>query len=618
MDITQFFKKDKIVPNEKYKLITKLQRLKINGQLSMNEYEQLITFITNNGPISQMHNIGLLLKKIHCVDDMKNTITHYMTSKNDTNNIIKLIRKKSSIEFSKSQLHALNEMIQFLYDPTKLTYGLYGYAGTGKTTLITEFIYFLRNNKFIQNVALNAPTNQAVNILKCKMNKLQSDKNDNKLDFLTIHKFLKYESDFDFNGGRIFIKTKKGLFEKYNIVLIDETSMISKKILKDIAEDIKTCKKNNFIPKVICVGDPAQLSPVNESVSPIFMNSLDKTFNIDMSYTLTDIVRNNDTDINKLCNQIRKWIFKEIDSPNITSFKSSKIHFYNKKKGILDINSKWMRRYLKNINDSIILTWTNRKTIIYNNYIRKKFFKKKDLKRFEIGDKLIFTEYYKVPILDEILDVKKQYTSPKFYTSEQIIIQKIDILLKNFDKIDYNLPASKRRLQDGPALEKKYRDCIDKINSLTKRRYKMYKLTVTRMFNSNSLELEGEKQYEIYVLHETSQRILEKDRLIAQTQIKNLWEHYRGKYRRNIDNIIKYIIKPLWRRWHSIFVAPFACVDYGNARTCHKSQGSTYYNAFIDLPDILSNPNDDEARRCVYVGCTRAANGLYILLPGKI
>lgn len=49
------------------------------------------------------------------------------------------------------------------------------------------------------------------------------------------------------------------------------------------------------------------------------------------------------------------------------------------------------------------------------------------------------------------------------------------------------------------------------------------------------------------------------------------------------------------------------------AMTVHRSQGSTYENVFVDVPDIMSNPSGKwEALRCLYTACTRASQMLYL------
>lgn len=49
-----------------------------------------------------------------------------------------------------------------------------------------------------------------------------------------------------------------------------------------------------------------------------------------------------------------------------------------------------------------------------------------------------------------------------------------------------------------------------------------------------------------------------------------------------------------------------------HAITAHRSQGSTYRAAFVDVSDILANYNQSEAMRCLYVAATRASNILVL------
>ncbi len=46
--------------------------------------------------------------------------------------------------------------------------------------------------------------------------------------------------------------------------------------------------------------------------------------------------------------------------------------------------------------------------------------------------------------------------------------------------------------------------------------------------------------------------------------------------------------------------------------TCHKSQGSTFQNVFVDLKDIYKNGIQAEADRCLYVAVTRASKNVFI------
>jgi hypothetical protein len=612
MDISHFFKgKDynKTPSDYKFDFIGKIQKYKNSKKLSLHQCSQIIDYLRQGGPISLMHSINNILNKFDDLKkEIKNSIPHHMISTDDAHKLISKLSDNEDKHLSNDQKTALKKLIEFLYDPAQSTFGLFGYAGTGKTTLITELIYFLRTNKLIQNVALTAPTNQAVNVLKSKMHILKNvEKIDNKIDFITIHKLLQYENDFNVEGERVFIKTKKSLLEKYNIIIIDEVSMISKSIIETLFTDIFESREKGKIPKIIFVGDPAQLPPVNERVSPLF---LDKT-KLDNRHILTQIVRNNNSSVNNLCNELRKWVTGEINFPKIGKYKSDKVHFYHRKKNIKNHELLWGKKFLRNsyINNSIIITWTNIQSNEYNDAIRKKTFEKNTLKKYEVGDKLIFNDYYVV--YDE-----EGKINTRFHTSDQVRVTGVRIITQQFDKLSRDYPAKKKNLKESPTLESKYLACIDLINKGTTRRYKLWKLTVVKLFGFAEKKM-GKVKYDIYVLHNDSIKTIEQEKKYAITQIKNLISYYKTSHKRDFNNISNFIIKPLWRRWSKLFFEPYSDVDYGNSITCHKSQGSTHFNVFIDIDNILKNPNDDEAKRCIYVGCTRPSNEIHILMPVK-
>ena len=49
-----------------------------------------------------------------------------------------------------------------------------------------------------------------------------------------------------------------------------------------------------------------------------------------------------------------------------------------------------------------------------------------------------------------------------------------------------------------------------------------------------------------------------------------------------------------------------------HALTCHKAQGSTYKEVFVDLNDIGLNKNWQEVARLAYVAITRASDKLHV------
>lgn len=69
------------------------------------------------------------------------------------------------------------------------------------------------------------------------------------------------------------------------------------------------------------------------------------------------------------------------------------------------------------------------------------------------------------------------------------------------------------------------------------------------------------------------------------------------------------------KRWQEFWELKqrFHDVHYAYSLTIHKSQGSTFQDVFVDIPDILVNYNVLERNQLCYVAVTRAAKRLFIL-----
>ncbi len=135
-----------------------------------------------------------------------------------------------------------------------------GYAGTGKTFLIGELSHKLRKNN-VRNIAFVTYTGKASSVLKKRL--LESNAfYKNKGDFIgTIHSLI-YRPEFKYDSilrKKIIYKwVKIENLNKYNLIIIDEASMVSKKIWDDL--------KSYKIP-IIVIGDHGQLPPIGDSFS---------------------------------------------------------------------------------------------------------------------------------------------------------------------------------------------------------------------------------------------------------------------------------------------------------------------------------------------------------------
>ena len=68
------------------------------------------------------------------------------------------------------------------------------------------------------------------------------------------------------------------------------------------------------------------------------------------------------------------------------------------------------------------------------------------------------------------------------------------------------------------------------------------------------------------------------------------------------------------RDWENFwnFRQTYHDVNYAYSLTVHKSQGSTFQDVFVDVPNLMRNPKTIERNQLVYVAFTRAAKRLFI------
>lgn len=112
---------------------------------------------------------------------------------------------------------------------------LLGYAGTGKTFLISRVIESLKRRKPWLNVAMTAPTNKAVKVLRSTA--------DLDVDFLTIHQLLGLKPQINWRGEMEFVEDKSlrngPRIDQYDVLIVDEVSMLNDELFDKIVEKVK-------------------------------------------------------------------------------------------------------------------------------------------------------------------------------------------------------------------------------------------------------------------------------------------------------------------------------------------------------------------------------------------
>lgn len=186
------------------------------------------------------------------------------------------------------QIACIGNLVDFLEDRSPRTlFVLKGYAGTGKTSLISALAKSL--HVFRHKTVLMAPTGRAAKVLSSYSG----------FNAATIHKCIyKRESTKDHNS-KFILNYKKF---KNTLFIVDEASMISNELVSGnifgsgrLLEDLLDFVFGNDNCKLLLVGDTAQLPPVNTVLSP----ALDESFLISLGFKtycseLTEVVRQAD------------------------------------------------------------------------------------------------------------------------------------------------------------------------------------------------------------------------------------------------------------------------------------------------------------------------------------
>jgi hypothetical protein len=289
-----------------------------------------------------------------------------------------IINHFGSITPTADQLNALQELEMFLNNDTDI-FILQGYAGTGKTTLIAGLIDYIKQNG--KEFSVMAPTGRAAKILREKTGNgftiHKSIYNFNNLE--AINKESEDEADHSFH---YYFPINKLDSIIQHVLIVDESSMISNVESKNelftfgtnfLLNDLLTYASINTTKnKIIFIGDPAQLPPVNDNKSV----ALDSDYFIGLGLSvqkaeLKEIKRQADNLILKNATSIRNLI--ESDKRSTLKFEYDQTSFI--KTNTFDVVEQFTGLFPKpEIGDGVIISFSNHQSYHYNQSIRAKLF----------------------------------------------------------------------------------------------------------------------------------------------------------------------------------------------------------------------------------------------------
>ena len=605
--------------------------------ISSEERDDLYNISKNGTGLSQIQKLMNLLNSIQrdsketLLEFYKTQVPHMFDYYTDRLQLTPLINDifAAHQDYSPCQRLGVEQIINFL-SSTSDVFAVYGYAGTGKTTLIIHVIKYLLEHKLLKYITLCAPTHKAVNVLKDKYDFLYggiesyTDQEDNigcvgTVRFSTIHKVLKYKKKILGNGITSFSADVIPIIEN-EFIVVDESSMLNHTMIYQL---IGAIGKGT---KILFVGDPAQLPPVENAMSLLFTNLDDagqygcvkRTFlrqgepaeSVDRlmekvkairSITMETIVRNSNVTVMELFTYVRSWVLGKTRDLHLYKYRSAHVH-------ILKHTSKWYEIFISIIrnNNSYILAWTNEAVKLHNKNVRTLLFNKEKLEKYEIGEFLVFNDYY-----------KNMKTKVKFYTSDKVIVETIQRTQLSCPKS--SIPLLLEKIHDDENKAVIVEVCgspillglVEELNRAFPITFEVYELQVHRI---PEVLINGETpKFTIHTLNPFFNKQINQMKTTSFNLIRSRMSDL-CKENKSSEKIIYQLIAPIfWTYRDSVLFAPFAELSYGYSMTTHKSQASTFGTIFVDIDDIMKNSDDSNKKKCLYTAVTRSSCDVYFI-----
>ena len=251
-------------------------------------------------------------------------------------------------------------------------YLLQGYAGTGKTTLVTTLVKTLP--KIGMRYQLLAPTGRAAQVLSGYSGKTAS----------TIHRKIYRFQQFADGSLRMTRTENKA---KNTVFIVDECSMIPDDFTngRSLLDDLIGYVFSGENCRLLLIGDNAQLPPVGLDNSPANdINVLKNSFNLTVaSYELTEVMRQEEeSGILWNATQLRQTLRPLKPLFNINNF--SDIHRIEPQEFEELL---WQGFNGKNNNEAVIICRSNNRANMYNQAIRARILQEEG--EISTGDKLM-------------------------------------------------------------------------------------------------------------------------------------------------------------------------------------------------------------------------------------
>ena len=481
---------------------------------------------------------------------------------------------------TKDQAKVIDSLCEFILTPdADSVFILRGFAGTGKTTLVSALVKTMEQLE--RECVLMAPTGRAAKVFS-----LYSDH-----PAFTIHKRIYRQKSIDKDS----IFTLNFNMRQNLLFICDEASMIANdeylsgslygtgRLLDDLVHFVyggKGCR-------LILMGDTAQLPPVGDDESPALSDEYMNGYGLNViSHTLTEVVRQTDTS-GILWNATHLRTLLE----NEDIFDLPQIRF----KGFPDVRNVPGNELIEALeecyhrdgeDDTIVVTRSNKRANIYNNGIRAQILWCEEV--LESGDMLMVAKnnYFwtekELGMRNEELGIDTQSTAKHFNPNSSSQIPNSESL--PFDFIANGDTAIIRRVRN----ERHFYGFTFADATIAFPDYEDFELDVTVLLDTLQAEapaLTKEQQNTLY---------------------NNIMEDYEGDptLHSKQDKLKALRQDPYYNALQ---------IKYAYAVTCHKAQGGQWTNVFIDQGYMTDEMLTPDYFRWLYTAITRATTRIFFV-----
>ena len=459
---------------------------------------------------------------------------------------------KSNFPFNPTdeQENSLEKISEFILSTDdRKVFMLCGYAGTGKTTLVSALVKTMAQLE--RRCVLLAPTGRAAKVFSSYSGK----------SAYTIHKWI-YRQKSILNGSQFVLMENRTV---NTLFIVDEASMIANggstgfgtgALLDDLIEFVYSGRGCSML----LLGDTAQLPPVGDVLSPALSADYLRSMFLDVTRVeLTQVVRQHDgSGILHNATMLRDIIRNGENGflPKVRLKGFADICVVTGEELIEAIEGSYSS---VGVEETIILCRSNKRANVYNEGIRRRIlYREEELNR---GDMLMV--------------VKNNY-----YWRE--VLGKEDKAL--LDKIDFIANGDVARIVRVGGVEEMYGFRYANV-TLSLMDYEDCEIDVMIMLDTLMSESPS-------LTREESERLF-----------MAVWEDYpeiRSK-RKRMEQIRN---NPYYNAIQ---------MKYGYAVTCHKAQGGQWCNVFLDQGYVTEDMMTADYYRWLYTAFTRATEKLYLV-----